>query len=208
MTAAAANNHPAAAPAQRPRVGRPRDPGIDERIRRAARNIYATAGWAGLHFDGVAKAAQVSKDAVYRRYPNPQALLLESLADQPVPQLRIDGSIESSLTDYAIEILDFINTGEGYAHLRVHLDGNRYPELLREYQNRIIAPVIARGVAALESARDAGHLRPDTDCRALITALAGAMFIFTLSRSPVRGRARRAAIGEIRTIVGQLLRGT
>lgn len=42
------------------RVGRPADPGIDERVTEAAMALIAESGWRGLTFDSVATRAGVA----------------------------------------------------------------------------------------------------------------------------------------------------
>jgi AcrR family transcriptional regulator len=191
---------------RRPGAGRRRDPQIDGKIRHAARVLYAADGWAGFHFDGVAKAAGVSKDAVYRRYPDRQSLLLDALADQAMPALSDGGSIEEALVAYALEIFDYVTSGDGYANLRIHLDGGRYPEVLTAYQQRVVEPALARDIEVVRRARDAGQLSRETNCEAVITAISGALLIFALSRrSPDDARSRSGAIRQIREMVHQIL---
>src|SRR5262249_5011364 len=66
--------------------GRPRDRGIDERIIHAATAVYAERGWTGFNFDVIARRAGVSKDAIYRRYESPVALLLASWSGARLPE--------------------------------------------------------------------------------------------------------------------------
>jgi len=194
---------------RRPGAGRRRDPTIDDKIRHAARILYAADGWAGFHFDGVAKAAEVSKDAVYRRYPSREALLLDALTDQTMPSLASAEPIEEALVTYAIAIFDYLSSGDGLANLRIHLDGSRYPEVLIAYQEQVVEPSLARDVDVVRNAVDSGELPPTTDCRAVITALSGALLVFTLSRQHGAGdRARSTAIRRIREIVHQIVHGT
>lgn len=193
---------------RKPGPGRRRDPEIDDKIRHAARAIYASSGWAGFHFDGVAKAAGVSKDSVYRRYADGQALLLGSLADRAMPSLTVGRQIEDSLVAYAVAIFDYLSSGDGYAYLRVHVDGPRYPDILREYQRKIVLPALARDVAALNGAREAGLVAKETDCEAVISALGGAVLLFALTQPRDDDCERPTVLRRMRRLVRQLLRGT
>ena len=170
-------------PYRKPGAGRRRDPSIDERLRQAARMLYAREGWAGFHFEGVAKAAGVSKDAVYRRYSDAQSLLLDALADQTVPALAGDQPIEDALVAYACDVFTYFASGNGNANLRVHVDGGQYPEVLQEYRKRVVEPQIQKAVGVLERARQQGQIHPDTSSAAVIEALGGAVMVYALASS-------------------------
>lgn len=172
---------------QRKSAGRRRDPTIDDRLRQAARALYAREGWAGFHFEGVAKAAGVSKDAVYRRYSDARSLLLDALADQTTPALADDRPIEDALVAYACEVFTYFAGGNGYANLRVHIDAGQYPDVLRHYRTRVVEPQIAHAVGVLERARDDGQLHPDTSCAAVVEALGGAVMVYALATAPWPG---------------------
>ena len=59
--------------------GRPRDPGLDEAIAQATKEVLAERGLAALTLEGVARRAGVSRATVYRRWPNLDALLVHLL---------------------------------------------------------------------------------------------------------------------------------
>ena len=140
-------------PRRKPGAGRRRDPTIDDRLQQAARMLYAREGWAGFHFDGVVKAAGVSKDAVYRRYPDAQtAAARRACPIRPFPCLPTT-PIEEALIAYASDVFAYFASGNGYANLRVHIDAARYPDVLREYRIRVIEPQISQAVGVLERAR-------------------------------------------------------
>ena len=200
-------------PAQqrKPGAGRRRDPTIDARLRQAARMLYAREGWAGLHFEGVARAAGVSKDAVYRRYSDAQSLLLDALADQAVPTLAGDRPIEEALVAYACEVFSYFASGNGYANLRVHIDGAQYPDVLKQYRIRVVEPQIEQAVAVLERARDSGQIDSETSCTAVIEALGGAVMVHALASVPSQlvasGAPNAATVRQLTDFVQQILYG-
>ncbi|QLL09849.1 TetR/AcrR family transcriptional regulator [Mycobacterium vicinigordonae] len=187
--------------------GRRRDPAIDDKIRQAARTLYAREGWAGFHFDGVARAAGVSKDAVYRRYPDAQALLLDALSELTFPVLQEGKPIEEALVGYACGVFSYFAGGDGYANLRVHVDAVQYPEVLQKYRDRVVEPQLARAVAVLERARAQGQLHPDTSCAAVIEALGGAVMIYALACAPWPGAVDDEEAGVIDTATERQLTG-
>ncbi|MFE7426998.1 TetR/AcrR family transcriptional regulator [Streptomyces sp. NPDC057545] len=64
------------------RAGRPRDLGIDQAVRTAALALMAEAGYGGLAIEAIARRAGTNKAAVYRRWPNLPALVLDALGAQ------------------------------------------------------------------------------------------------------------------------------
>ena len=66
--------------AARPR-GRPRDPQVEQRIRRAALEQLAQGGLANLSVDRICSAAGVPRSTFYRRWPHLTDLLLDAFND-------------------------------------------------------------------------------------------------------------------------------
>lgn len=190
--------------------GRRRDPSIDERLRRAARTLYAREGWAGFHFEGIARTAGVSKDAVYRRYPDAQALLLDALSDQSVPRLAEDSPVEEALVDFACAAFSYFAGGDGYANLRVHLDARQYPEILEQYRVRVLEPQMEQAIGVLQRARDNGELHPETSCAAVFEAIGGAIMFYALSSPPTDSDVDRldpVTVRRLTDCVQQILHG-
>lgn len=195
---------------RKPGAGRRRDPTIDDRVRQAARTLYARDGWAGFHFEGVARAAGVSKDAVYRRYSDAETLLLDALSDQSLPLLADDRPVEEALVAFACDVFAYFASGNGYANLRVHIDGGRYPNLLEQYRDRVVEPQMTQAITVLEKARKAGTIHPDTSTRAVVSALGGAVIVHALAGgSPLDGEGRPDAtvVRQLSEVVQQLLHG-
>jgi AcrR family transcriptional regulator len=201
-------------PRRKPGAGRRRDPTIDDRLRRAARMLYARQGWAGFHFEGVAKSAGVSKDAVYRRYSDAQSLLIDALSDQAVPTLAADRPLEEALVAYACDVFSYFASGNGYANLRVHVDAAQYPDVLQQYRLRVIEPQIAHAIDVLGHAREEGRLHPDISCTSVIEALGGAVIVYALASAPWLGAADEegevvdsATVRQLTHFVQQILHG-
>ena len=165
---------------RRPGGGRRRDPDIDLRILVAARQTYAEFGWSGFHFDRVAKAAQVSRDVIYRRYPDREALLLDALADAVLPVVDGRGSIREQLMRYARDIYRYFTSAEGIASLRIHLEGQQFPQLYHAYRERVVDPNFVVNLAALDAAGYRGDLRETIDTVAVLEAIGGGVLIHAL----------------------------
>src|SRR3954464_8914979 len=107
------------APVRRGR-GRPRDPGTDSRITRAAAELMLQRGFDRTTVDDVASHAGVGKATVYRRWPSKEDLAvaaMESLYTGQIPETET-GSIRTDLVLTYRAVLTFVNTPHGAAWLR------------------------------------------------------------------------------------------
>jgi AcrR family transcriptional regulator len=59
--------------------GRPRDSGIDDAAREATRALLIESGWEGTTLSAVADRANVSRPALYRRWPTKTHLVFDAL---------------------------------------------------------------------------------------------------------------------------------
>lgn len=165
---------------RRPGGGRRRDPAIDARVLLAARNVYAEFGWAGFHFDRVAKAARVSRDVLYRRFPDREALLIDALADAVLPTVAGDGPIRDRLMTYARDIYTYFTSADGIASLRIHLEGKQFPDLYAAFRSRVVDPNFEVNIAALGEAARRGGLRAKVDPVAVLESIGGGVLIHAL----------------------------
>ncbi|MCX2930641.1 TetR-like C-terminal domain-containing protein [Mycobacterium sp. CVI_P3] len=165
---------------RRPGGGRRRDPDIDDRVLVAARRTYAELGWSGFHFDRVARAAQVSRDVLYRRYSDREALLLDALANATLPTVDGQGTIRDQLMRYARDIYAYFTSPQGIASLRIHLEAAQFPDLYQTYRERVIDPNFEVNIAALDNASRYGELRQSIDAVAALEAIGGGLLIHAL----------------------------
>jgi AcrR family transcriptional regulator len=69
--------------------GRPRNTGIDDAARAATRQLLMEVGWEGTTLSAVADRAQVSRPALYRRWPTKTHLVFDTLfgwAEEVLPK--------------------------------------------------------------------------------------------------------------------------
>ena len=97
---------PAAVPG-RAGPGGPRDRRVDAAIRAAVMSLLAEAGYARLTMEKVAERAGVSKDSVYRRWPNKVALVAEALQHRAraVPEVPDTGSLPGDVRAFLRALL-------------------------------------------------------------------------------------------------------
>lgn len=165
---------------RKPGGGRRRDPDIDARVLLAARDVYAESGWAGFHFDRVAKSAGVSRDVLYRRYTDQEALLLDALADAVLPTVAGGGPIRDRLMTYARDIYTYFTSADGISSLRIHLEARQFPELYEKYRSRVVDPNFEVNISALNEAARQGDLRETADPVAVLEAIGGGVLIHAL----------------------------
>lgn len=181
LSSAADGAAPPPAPRRRrPGGGRRRDPEIDARVLLAARDVYAELGWAGFHFDRVAKSAGVSRDVLYRRYTDQEALLLDALADATLPTVAGEGPIRDRLMTYARDIYTFFTSADGISSLRIHLEARQFPGLYERFRSRVVDPNFEVNITALNEAANRGDLRETADPVAVLEAIGGGVLIHAL----------------------------
>jgi AcrR family transcriptional regulator len=107
----------------RRRPGRPRDPSVEQRILDAAIDEFLERGSAHFTVDGVARRAGVGKSTVYLRWPDRDALLVESVRARSRSIEDVDtGSLRGDLIQLTANLLRFLLDPVGYATLRIVVD--------------------------------------------------------------------------------------
>jgi AcrR family transcriptional regulator len=178
-------------------VGRPRDPRVDEALRRVAQQLLVTEGYSGLTVQGVARAAGVSPATVYRRFPGKRELVeWAAFQVQEWVEPAWTGEYAGDLTILVELLLAWLSQPAvraavpGLLAEYVH-QGARYGELLastvtpvRAALGRLHAQAVARGEAA-----------DGVDLDALLDVLLGAVLLesMTHDRSGLRQASRRIA---------------
>src|SRR3954468_7581785 len=119
------SNAPAA-----PVAGRPRDPGVDERVAEAAIELFGEVGWAGFTVEAVARRSGVGKASIYLRWPTKEALLAAALEAKMASIEEIHtGSTRGDLVELTRRMLQLYLGKSGRAAMRVTLDGATVPEI-------------------------------------------------------------------------------
>lgn len=169
-----------AAQAPRP-VGRPRDPAVDAATLEAAFELLARDGYAGLTIDAVAARAGVSKNAIYRRWKDKVALVLDSIVHhaRPAPPTPDTGDFRADFTAVLDEMVSALAGFDGQLVRSVISDIARHPELADAFRTTIIVPRRAALRARVERAVERGELPAGTDAE-LLTELGPALLYHRL----------------------------
>lgn len=180
-----------------PGPGRPRDPSTENRVYAAAKQELAERGFEGFSMRGVARRSGVARPSLLLRWPNRDALILdtlERLIEWPRP--RPDAGVRAELDAIVAHLGRVMAPDMLSIQLRLIADAPQHPELYAAFQDKVIAKAGKRLVRLLQSAVQEGHLPSDTDVRWAADALIGVMYMRTI-RAPGRQPPSRAAQREI-----------
>lgn len=193
--------------AARPR-GRPRDPGLEERVFDAALAVYEQDGWNGFTFDAVARQAAVGKAALYRRWPNRGVLLREMLTARWISIGQIDtGSLRGDLLALAHHYMDTLTGPHGEVAIKLQAD-RRHEEVrvaLEPHSERIVREALTLVRRAIAR----GELPADISAALVIDVLIGAV-ANRVAATPPRLRDQMLAGRDafITDVVNLVVRGT
>lgn len=192
-------------------LGRPRDPGVDERVAEAAVALFGEVGWSGFTVDAVARRAGVGKASIYLRWPTKEALLAAALELRMATIEEIDtGSTRTDLVTLTRQLLGLYLGSSGRAAMRLTLDGDKIPEIRTRHdvlaRSQILAAraIVRRGIAR-------GELPASTSVTVLLDTLCGGAMMHAMSTPPeLRDRVAAGADAYAEELVdfvaGPLLR--
>lgn len=146
-------------------VGRPRNPAVDEAIRRAALDLTVERGYRGVSMEGIAERSGVAKQTIYRRFRTKGEVILDALVTDAAHRLppRAVGSFRDDLAALLRETFEALNGRSGIlnrALVAEALQDEEFARLLRErhimIRRDVVREIIARG-------RAQGVVRPHDD---------------------------------------------
>lgn len=165
-------------------LGRPRDPGVDDRVAEAAVALFGEVGWSGFSVEAVARRAGVGKASIYLRWPTKEVLLAAALESRMVPIGEIDtGSTRGDLVEMTRQMLRLYLGSSGPATMRLTFDGDKVPQIRERHEaltrSRILAAraIVRRGIAR-------GELPGSTSVTLVLDALCGGAMMHTVSAPP------------------------
>ena len=170
----------------------PRSQQVVEKVREATMAELARVGFPGLTIEGVAKAANVNRTTIYRRWPSKAALLLAVLE----PGLeRFDhdpdtGSLGGDLLALMLMIGETATLPEGQA---VHRAVGSTSDELKELVDTVNARALGAFRRAFERARARGEVEPtdDTEVIAHLAFFGVVLWNETRQRPPTEEECRR-----------------
>lgn len=180
-------------------AGRPRDPRVDETLRRVVQDLLVTEGYPSLTVQGVARAAGVSPATVYRRFPGKRELV-EWAAFPAGEWVEPDwtGDYATDLATLTEVLLAWLSQPAvraavpGLLAEYVH-EGSRYAQLLAA----TVTPVRRALDALVEGAVDRGEARRGVSLTALLDVLLGAVLLEAMTRDGARLREAAERIADV-----------
>jgi AcrR family transcriptional regulator len=166
--------------------GRPRDPAVAQRIRKAALQEIADVGVDAFTMSRCARRARVSKASIYLRWPNAEALIIDVLASvstwPAVPDL---GDLVAELNI----LTAWFSSSEAWSitQLLMRFAGQsaRHPDLFQAHQHGSVVVGVKRVSKVFQRAQQRGEVAPDLDPGLLAIAFIGALSIaLQLSQTP------------------------
>jgi AcrR family transcriptional regulator len=150
-------------PAARSR-GRPRDPEVDNRIKRAALEVLATSGLSQFSVDAACLRAGVPRSTFYRRWPSALALVVDAFDEAArVDPLPDTGELLSDLVLYASRIGDlFADPVFGACVSFLTAEARLRPELAERLRQDLAARR-AKNRELFSRAAARGETSPDVD---------------------------------------------
>ncbi|MET0767257.1 MAG: TetR/AcrR family transcriptional regulator [Aeromicrobium sp.] len=179
-------------------MGRPRDVGVDDRVHRAALDIYGEKGWSGFSIEAVARRAQVGKASIYLRWSAKADLLVSAFEGVQTHFADIDeGSVRADLVELAMLNYEMNSGPHGDAMLRLTAEAHHIPELAARW-DRLRTDQILAARSIVRRAIDRGELPTGTSVTLLLDAILGGVFMHALSaprdRPPVDNSDRPAHV--------------
>ncbi len=188
----------------RPRrdAGRPRGEPIIDAVLTHTLEELATHGMAGLSIDRIARAAEVNKTSIYRRFSTREELVgaaLERVRIDLGASLKDTGSLRGDLTLLVATVAAFFAQPAGRALIRAVFamtDTTALPSLSRRVEHVALAP----STAMFDRARLRGEWRKGAKPELLLSVLVGAL----LHRIVIeRGVATKAWIASLVDLVAR-----
>lgn len=165
-------------------VGRPRDSRIDSAVLRATVELIGETGYAELSVDAIARRAQTSKPAIYRRWPSKAHLVHEAVFPlSDATELPDTGSLAGDVREMMRRTVAVLTTPAAIAALpglvgEMAADQTLHTALLERFGD-----ILARGLTErLHDAESRGEVRPGVTAADLAEALAGITVLALLTR--------------------------
>src|SRR5436305_2586762 len=160
-------------------VGRPRDPRVDEAVRRAALELLVDEGYQATSIQAIARRAGVSAPSIYRRWSSKAELIEAAVFPSDLMEpAEIGGDLGADLADYCRRILGYLSQPAVRAAV---------PGLLSEYQTdpQMWQRLIDRTMRPMQESFEAylsrnGH-RPSRSVDMLFEVMLGALFVRALN---------------------------
>jgi AcrR family transcriptional regulator len=144
------------------KVGRPRDPHVDEAILSAALDLLIEEGFPRLSIEGVAARAGVGKAAIYRRWDSKTSLVVDAINERVVCGIDFPdtGDFRADVEAVLTQVLIRIRGVEGKVWKAVVSELVKNEELAELFRREFVAVRRADMISRVKAAMDSGQLPP------------------------------------------------
>lgn len=158
----------------------------------AAQNQFLSLGYSKTTMDGIARAANVSKQTLYNRYPDKQSLFFDVLklyistvssgaADVPT-HITSTVELQIALKDFANAVVATLGDPHYLGFMRVVLpELAAQPELRQMFNNNMPQKIVATLVGIIEAAQVTGIVR-QLNSELAARMFAGSLLTYALQR--------------------------
>ncbi|MGH3675618.1 MAG: TetR/AcrR family transcriptional regulator [Mycobacterium sp.] len=166
-------------------AGRPRDPGIDDAVRTAAREVLVEFGYEDTTLAAIAHRAGVSIPAIYRRWPSKHELIEEAVLHLDTFDLpRPTGDLRADLGTWVRLFLDVAMEPAARAAVPGLMSAySRNPDDYNRLLTRGEIPVRAAIEEMVRRAVATGQAAENCDAGAVFDLIRGATFLRALTHS-------------------------
>ena len=163
-------------------AGRPLDPRVRETILSVTLEQLEERGYQGASIEGIARAAQVGKPTIYRRWADKTLLVYEAVFGAGAPTAAPDtGSLESDLRAFlrtAVEQLERPVAAEAIAGLVGAFKAN--PAMHQRVFEAWLEPVGRTFDSIIDAARGRGEVSAEVSPRVVLDSVVGMVFFRAL----------------------------
>jgi AcrR family transcriptional regulator len=145
--------------------GRPRSPAVDQSIRDAALALLVEQGYGGMSMEGIAARAGVGKAAIYRRWPNKAAVIVDALRGHDAMQVPLPdtGDVQADVETMLVAVQRSMAGEDGPIIAAFAAEKFRHPELREEFDRVFVQNRRAHLLGLIRDAVARGDLPADTD---------------------------------------------
>jgi AcrR family transcriptional regulator len=143
-------------------------------------DVYAEHGWRGFNFESVSTAAQVGRPALYRRWPDRSALLIDAFLRTTPEVADTDlGVLHDELLRVLTDYQQVVRGSRGRAGQRLYLDRAAIPEVVASVHERLMGRRFEVVSAAIRRAVEREGKASAVPDRLVFSFLLGAVLLWS-----------------------------